>query len=305
MKLANYINDLLYRYDCVIVPNFGGFITNKVSAKVNNYTHTFYPPTKKVTFNAHLKHNDGLLANYIASVEKVSFEKANDIIANTVANWKKSLLNQSVEIASVGSLSLNDEKQLIFEPNTNTNLLTESFGFTVVESPAIERFKQEVKPLIPVVEVEKESKKGIPTFIKYAATAAIILTLGTVGVKEYNLNQQKLEFAKQQDKIEQKIQSATFVIDTPLPSINLNIDKVNTKEYHVIAGAFQLAENAEKKVEELKEQGYNASILGVNKWGLIQVAFDSFDSKLEARALLSKVKDSHNTDAWLLVNKFN
>ena len=26
MTLANYINDLLYRYDCVIVPDFGGFV---------------------------------------------------------------------------------------------------------------------------------------------------------------------------------------------------------------------------------------------------------------------------------------
>ena len=30
MILATYINDLLYRYDCVIVPDFGGFVTNRV-----------------------------------------------------------------------------------------------------------------------------------------------------------------------------------------------------------------------------------------------------------------------------------
>jgi len=80
MTLANYINDLLYRYDCVIVPDFGGFVTNAISAKVNQFSHTFYPPTKQITFNSHLKNNDGLLANYIASSENVSFEKAVEFI---------------------------------------------------------------------------------------------------------------------------------------------------------------------------------------------------------------------------------
>ncbi|MDA9349687.1 hypothetical protein N9R21_07960, partial [Polaribacter sp.] len=32
MTVEKYINELLYRYDCVIVPNFGGFITNKIGA---------------------------------------------------------------------------------------------------------------------------------------------------------------------------------------------------------------------------------------------------------------------------------
>ena len=75
MNLANYINDLLYRYDCVIVPDFGGFVTNRIGAKLNSDTHTFSPPTKQIAFNSHLKHNDGLLANYIASSEQISFEK--------------------------------------------------------------------------------------------------------------------------------------------------------------------------------------------------------------------------------------
>ena len=76
MTVAKYINDLLYRYDCVIVPNFGGFISNRIGAKVNRVSHHFYPPTKQIAFNVHLKQNDGLLVNYIASVENISFEKA-------------------------------------------------------------------------------------------------------------------------------------------------------------------------------------------------------------------------------------
>jgi hypothetical protein len=306
MNLANYINDLLYRYDCVIVPDFGGFVTNKVSAKLNNTTHTFYPPTKQISFNSHLKHNDGLLANYISSAESISFENANQRINDAVSDWKQKLETQAVQIDTVGSLMLNNDKQLVFEPNTNTNFLTESFGLNTVNSTVIERFTKEVKPLIPVNKTsEEKAKKGIPAFVKYAATAAILLTVGTIGFKEYSLNQDRIEYAKEKEKVDQKIQSATFVIDNPLPTINLNIEKVSSKEFHVIAGSFQQAENAEKKLNQLLKQGYNARILGVNKWGLIQVAFDSYETKQEAKKALYEIKDQVNPEAWLLIQKFD
>ena len=140
MTVANYIYDLLYRYDCVIVPNFGGFVTNKVGAKVNHFSHTFYPPTKLITFNSHLNHNDGLLANYMASVENISFEEATKSIATTVSKWNTELQSNSVEIASVGKLLLNKEQKIVFEPNTSVNLLAESFGLEKVQSSAITRF---------------------------------------------------------------------------------------------------------------------------------------------------------------------
>jgi hypothetical protein len=35
MKLDHYISQLLFRYDCVIVPNLGGFVTNYKPATIN------------------------------------------------------------------------------------------------------------------------------------------------------------------------------------------------------------------------------------------------------------------------------
>lgn len=304
MKLADYINDLLYRYDCVIVPNLGGFITNKISATLNATTDTFYPPTKQIGFNSNLKHNDGLLANYVASAENISFEKANSFIDKTVFEWLTDLELNSIEIGAVGIISLNAEKQLIFEPNITTNFLTESFGLSSIVSPTRERYKEQVIPLNTAEETDEKSKKGISVLAKIAAAAAILLTLG-LGYQKYNAVQEKNHFAKQQENIEKKIQEATFVIENPLPTINLNIDKVGEKDFHVIAGAFELKSNAEKKINQLQKQGYKARVLGENKWGLIQVAFDSFETRNEARITLAEVKEEGFKDAWLLVKKLN
>lgn len=301
MTLATYINDLLYRYDCVIVPDFGGFVTNRIGAKANNFTHTFTPPTKQVTFNSLLKHNDGLLANYIASAENISFEKASTAISLSVIKWQNELQSKSVEIDNLGVLSLNEEKQIVFEPNTAVNYLTESFGLATVASSAISRYKQQVKPLIPVL--AKEEKKGIPAFIKHAATAAILLTFGFAGYNGYQQNQQKEVLASQKNAIQKKIQSATFVISNPLPTINLNVVKEKVKPFHIIAGAFQFAENAKKKVKQLKAKGFDAKIIGVNKWGLTQVTFNSYSDRNEATNNLYKIQKTVSKDAWLLIKK--
>jgi hypothetical protein len=113
MILANYISDLLYRYECVIIPNFGGFVTNNIGAKINESNHTFYPPSKQITFNSHLNVSDGLLVNYIASSENISFEKASGTIAIAVDSWKTELKTKSLEIGSIGVLTLNENNQII------------------------------------------------------------------------------------------------------------------------------------------------------------------------------------------------
>ncbi len=300
MTLTNYINDLLYRYDCVIVPDFGGFVTNAISAKVNHFSHTFYPPTKQVTFNALLKNNDGLLANYIASSENISFEQATNSIGEIVKNWQIQLQTESVVIGKIGSLSLNNEQQIIFEPNTSSNYLTETFGMTAINSPAVKRleFQKQVEMFTPVV-VNKKSNG----FLKYAAVAVIALTVGTLGWNSYQNNLQKEHFAKQQQDVEKKIQSATFVISDPLPTIQLNVAKEAPKNFHVIAGAFEFKENAEKKLKQLHTKGFDAKIIGKNRWGLTQVTYASFSTRQDAFKSLSDIRIKHSKDAWLLIKK--
>lgn len=299
MDLVSYVSDLLYRYDCVIVPDFGGFVTNKISAKIGD--DSLYPPTKLISFNAQLTHNDGLLVNHIASCENITFNNAIEKIAVAVSEWRTALNTQSIALKHLGSLSYTEEMQLVFEPSRTTNFLPESFGLSAVEVSAIEKYKQEVKPLLPEVsniEEEVVENKKSPVFIRYAAAAAVLVA-GYIGITNYS-NSNVQELVEQQGKVEKQIQEATFIIDNQLPSINLNIAKKN-KNIHIIAGAFQLAKNADKKIVELKNKGYDARILGKNEWGLTQVVVESYSSKEEALNAISNVRENASKDAWILV----
>jgi len=298
MNLANYINDLLYRYDCVIVPHFGGFVTHRIGAKLNSDSHTFYPPTKKIAFNSHLKHNDGLLVNYVASAEQISFEKAATAISLSVLNWQNEIKKNAFTLENLGTIALNEKQQIIFEPAKEINFLTASFGLANVPTSLI---KREITPTVPfVASVASEDKKVIPLFIKYAAAAAILLTLGFVSYNGIQESKQNKTAANQQRALEKKIQTATFIIANPLPTLELNVVKEISKPYHVVAGAFQFPANADRKVKQLISKGFNAKIIGVNDWGLTQVTFDSYARRNDAINSLNKIKRTVSKDAWLL-----
>ena len=299
MLLETYIKELLYRYDCVIVPNFGGFVSNKISAQFHADSQIFYPPSKQLGFNSHLTHNDGLLANYIASSEEISFDQANFKISEIVSEWKKTLTKKSLKIEPIGSLSYNSEKQLIFSPFHQFNYLKSSFGLAQVNVSKIEIFDPKIIPNNPV-----ERSKATSVLLKYASAAVVLLGLTYAGWLGYN-KQEELNFTMAQKQLEEKIQSATFVIENPLPTVELNVDRELPKRFHVIAGSFQFPENAQKKVTQLKEKGFEAFILGKNKWGLTQVAYASFYKKTDAYQNLASVRKTDSKDAWLLVKQFD
>ena len=49
--------------------------------------------------------------------------------------------------------------------------------------------------------------------------------------------------------------------------------------------------------------GFSPILIGVNKYGLHQVAYNSYEDRLEAIKNLREIKKSQNSDAWLLVKE--
>jgi nucleoid DNA-binding protein len=312
MQLEPYISDLLYRYECVTIPEFGSFLTRRVSATIHESTHAFYPPKKIVSFNEQIQKNDGLLAHYIADVEKIPYEEASKRIQKRVKYLKSYLIEgETVDFHNIGNLSLNTEGNILFEPSYHLNYLTDAFGLSQFTSNEVARevYKEEVEAIEKVVPiaVTPERRKSRP-YLKYAAVALIALTVGGLGASKFYVdninvhNQLAQEEASQQ--LENKIQEATFVIDNPLPAVTLNVTK-QSGNYHIIAGAFRIEENSDKKVLQLKEEGFKARKIGMNKYGLHEVVYASYEDRLEALAALRTIKRTHNSDAWLLVKELD
>jgi nucleoid DNA-binding protein len=169
MKIEQYISELLYKYDCVIVTGLGGFVANYKSATVQPIQNTFSPPSKSLSFNKNLSNNDGLLINFIAQKEGLSFDVASKKVEAFVVATNRSLkLKKKVSLAGVGNLFLDTENRLQFEPANTKNYLLESYGLPVYQKQPIKRItieekitKEFIDRATPLVAVNgKESKKS-------------------------------------------------------------------------------------------------------------------------------------------------
>jgi len=309
MTLPKYISDLLYRYECVILPGFGAFLTQKVSAQFDEKSQAFYPPKKLISFNSQLKKNDGLLANYIAGAEDITYPASVYKIEEFVQKLNLQLEKEGqFHLENIGSFSLSSEDTLQFEPLENINYLSEAFGLGNIPATSIKRevLKKQVEELeekAPIIFTpERRTSKS---YLRYAAIGLIAFGLaGFTGLNIYSnqVTQHNVaEYQAAESQLQQKIQKATFVIDNPLPEITFTVIN-QIGNYHIVAGAFRVEENAHLKVDELKKEGFNARYIGVNKYKLHQVVYGSFQTKKEGMEMLRKAKKS-NEGAWMLIQE--
>ena len=312
MQIEKHISDLLYRYQCVTVPGFGAFLTETVSAHVTGSASSFFPPKKVVSFNANVKNNDGLLANHVALQEKMSYELAVIKIGDVVNEWTYLLQNRNrVVLKNIGEISVNNEMNWVFEPANTVNYLTDSFGLTPFVSPEITReiLKQEVEALeekAPII-FTPERKRDY-SYLKYAAIFVVMLGAGGFGYKTYydqQIETKTLAVQKNvQEKVQQQIQEATFVISAPVEAVELSVAAPVEEKmpYHLVAGAYRSEVNANKAIAELKAAGFeNAKMLPINKHNLYPVVYGSFKNLNEAQTERKNIQKSHNAEAWLLI----
>lgn len=311
MNIAHYISQLLYRYQCVTVPGFGAFLTETISAKIQESNHTFYPPKKEISFNPYLKNNDGLLANHMASVEKISYDLAVAAIEKEVALWKTLLQNkENVSLKNIGELRLNSENNMVFEPNKQLNYLTDSFGFSSFVSPAVKReeFKKQVEILEEKLPIQftPEKRYGANSFLKYAAILVMSVGGSGFGYATYISQQEQAETllvqSEVQKEVQNKIQEATFFITNPVSPVVMNV-KENTLPFHIVAGAFRNESNAQQIFDQLTAKGFKARILEKNDHGLYPVLYGSFATYTEAQYKMTQIQNTENPDAWLLIEE--
>ena len=176
MKIAKYIGDLLFEYECIVIPDFGGFITKEVSAKILPIQNHFIPPSKEIVFNVHLKTNDGLLVNYIARKENLTYVEARAAVERFAKKCRIELNNgKQIRFRKVGIIFMDKENNILFEPDKTQNYLSDSFGLKSFISPTIKRTtthsafvrskKSTTTDRSPKETVRKEKQKKTPKTI--------------------------------------------------------------------------------------------------------------------------------------------
>lgn len=126
-ELERHIEILLLSNDCVIVPDFGGFMAHHVDARYDGRDNMFLPPLRTIGFNPQLTMNDSLLALSYVEAYDISYPDALSRIAEDVREIRAELdINGKYELTDIGTLYLNSQGTYTFEP-CEAGLLTPNY----------------------------------------------------------------------------------------------------------------------------------------------------------------------------------
>lgn len=250
MKIGQYISDLLFENDFVILPDMGEFSTKYIPAKFIPELKKVESPSKVISFNEKNKTGGGLLIEYIAKKEDISNQQAKEFISKFTNEMKNSLLNgKKVDLEKVGSFIMSEEGKLIFDPDTSINYLSESMGMPSVKEPE-KKNEEEAKTELDKALEESELPKDQDKKTKDDASQTTIgsptdVDKGDKSEKEKtsNLSQDNAP-EKSSDEKEPKVGDDQAKDTSAKPKeIKTVISTVNTDK-----------ENKEKQVEEKKDQ---------------------------------------------------
>ena len=320
-KINKHISFLLCEHNCVVIPDFGGFVANYESARIDSRSHFMYAPKKSIVFNKSLQNNDGLLVNEIASCEGLTFKQAKKELDKYVLDLKESLkLYKKVFIEEVGTLLYTSEGNILFVQSNSRNHLLDSFGLSTLQYPAIQRtsvqeqFEEKIKHI---------DKKHLPSNKKvWLKAAAVLLPLFMVSALGIS-NKEKIQttyanlspFSSSTKEIVETKKSYSldkFDIESPTNDIeqsvisfyeakdNMVTTPIDLDKHFIIAGAFSSEKNAQKMITKLKGANFgNSKIVNQSRSGLYRVCYDGFSNSSEALSALRKIKKT-NPSAWLL-----
>ena len=303
-SLEHYISELLYMEDCIIVPDFGGFIVNDKSATINEKSGEITPPSKTILFNSQLVNNDGLLVNHIAKEENISQKECLTYVLAISKKLKSKLFETKIlRIKKVGLFTIGSENNILFTQEKGYNYNLNSFGMCSVNSNTIdkkERIKNEIQNTVNVF--EKNIISSNQMFLRAAAVAIPLILISFISInQEKNITTiyEKMSlidfsFDKTDNKKSLETNKKAGINTNVLPTVNTEL------KYHIIIGSFQEVKNAKKLHAKLLSKKYDAQILNSDLNS--RVSISNFKRKEDAILALTNVKKNYGS-AWILTEE--
>ncbi|MDR1121610.1 MAG: SPOR domain-containing protein [Dysgonamonadaceae bacterium] len=338
--IYTYISYLLSEHDCVIIPEFGGFVVNYEPAKCSSPRKVFEPPVYTVGFNSELSHNDGLLVNTLMRLEKINYKTAQTRLRQ-FANHIQSTLNTTGEInfPEIGKLTTSSDGEIEFSPAKSTLSNASMYGFANFYMPSLKELEtnlhemQQEDTSVIRISISKRLLKfvacaaaivfaflmistpldnvRIPT--QYAAILNLPDTSFPRTVRSHNYPKQTILHANTQASTTVSTVSPQDVQDiterssnTPehvpsLPEPTSVSNNVPGKTYYIIVSSSTQEHLAQRMLPDIRQQlAEQADIIGRDNLFRIYVA--SFSDKQEAEGYLNDFRMEHPKykSAWML-----
>ena len=320
-EFYTFLEDLLYDHECVIIPQFGGFVVNAQDYQFNAKENKIYPKRKCVAFNEKLKTDDRFLTTEWAKKQSISHKEASVEIATISTELKSKISSEGyVTVGELGVFTLNSENRLSFSPNPDFNADLSVFGlFPVSLGHALPKEKKPVLEEAPVAE-DLPTYTPEPTPIKLSKSSYVYALIGFIigGLGAFFLTEpssQQSQSSLNPIKIEKKV-AAPVAIAAPAVPAPVQMDTVQKKEIaapvleeapanqdviYLIAASFQTLAQAEKGLKEFKSRGFDQAeiILKNDQTKFYRISLGTEHSMESGYAKASELKTSKKVDIWV------
>ena len=306
--IFEYIEFLLPKHNCVIIPNFGGFIVNLEPSFTLNGSNTISSPKYNIVFNQELKHDDGLLASSIQTAKNISYQAACNAINDCVKQIRLSLQHGlPIMCGNIGTLTQDSEANLIFRSSSSFVHPT-LFGLTNVY----------LQPLDIISYQDTTSKKHNKvryTIGSVAAVAAAVLLfiIPSANVGETSGNTQKAGFLNNFTRSMSTIHSIqkTDALPTNTVSVASTSDSSTiqaeeskpARTYYIIIGGEEYENQAKRLLDRFQAGDFpNAAIVKSDRY---RIYIASYNDKSEAERSLDifRLENPKYATAWLYSKK--
>lgn len=340
LRIISHIERLLLVHDCVIVPKFGGFVLQTISAIYNEKEHLFSPQRKEIVFNITLQHNDGLLSESYMQMYDVNYRKAQLMLEEDVEDMKAALQeNKKLSLGVLGSFNLGQEGQVIFLPGDSDAFSVGSYGLVPFNFPLLKPVLAEREEVALLIRKKKKDILYIPVSRKFlrvvsASAAAIALfLLVSTPVKDVNQSAYTASFVPtemvtkniSEIKAEEVIAPVeTAVVEAKTVEVTKNTvvasiktpkvkkqevvpDPVTTKPspkmYHIVIASFPTENQADKYIADV-DRNICKHVSKVVRDGKYRIYADKFDNREQAEDYMATLRMNEKyKDAWLFISR--
>ena len=315
-EFYTFLEHLLYDHECVIIPNFGGFVVNAQGFQLNEKDGKIHPKKKCVAFNEKLKTDDRFLSTEWAKNRSISQKEASLEIVSISKELKSQLISQrELTIGALGSFTLIQENRISFSPNPDFNADLDVFGLFPVGLGHTSVLKEKKLELIaaPIAEdlpeITSDEIKPVQLTKSIYVYAFIAFILGGLGAffltaPATNQSQSSLNPIKIEKKAIPVIATVT-VIDTlktlPAPVVVETKEDVKSEVIYLVAASFQSLAQAEKSLKEFKSRGFDQAeiILKNETTKFYRISLGSESSMDAGYAKAAEINESKKIDIWV------
>ena len=293
LEICRHIEYLLTEHDCVLIPEWGGFVLQDVPARRSDDGKTWFPPTRAIVFNPSLTYNDGMLAASLMRARKTDAHRALLLIRREVGTLRSLLQKEGDRVAfgNLGSFALDENLRPTFTANADYRIDLRQFGMQRLTILPLRELSAPTPSKTKAVDAAgKDDTIRISihrrTAYKIAAAAAIFLLLFLTASPIREIN---------------RTENHAALAPTEIVQDDMN-NRIAEPEYLIVVSTLSTRENALLQLQRFHNKGVTEKMFLYEDGRRVYLYTRSFTDRQAAYSYVRQQRQEGTpfTDAWVM-----